>query len=288
MIIAVASGKGGTGKTTVSTSLALSIKNKVQLIDCDVEEPNSFIFIKPENTETIDANVLVPNIDKEKCTFCGLCQKICEYNALVVLKDNVMVLPELCHSCGGCSLLCPEKAITEVNRKIGVIERGRYKNVELIYGKLNIGEAQAVPLIKMVKKYIDKNNDVVIDAPPGTSCPVIESVKDSDYTILVTEPTPFGLNDLKLAVGVMRELGKDFGVIINRSDLGNRDVHNYCKNEDIEILMKIPFSRKIAEAYSKGMPLIETDIKFRSNFEKMYKYITEKIKEDKTESIAGR
>lgn len=274
MIISVASGKGGTGKTTISTSLALSIEEEpVQFIDCDVEEPNSFIFLKPDNLKNKSATVLVPEIDKNKCTFCGLCQEICEYNALVVLKDNVLVLPELCHSCGGCSLLCPEKAISEVDREVGTIEMGKRNNIEMVYGKLNIGEAMPVPLIKMVKKYIRKNNNVIIDAPPGTSCPVIEAVKDSDYCILVTEPTPFGLNDLKLAVGVMRELNKPFGVIINRHGMGDIGVEEYCREEKIEILMKVPFEKEIAVAYSKGIPLIELYPEYKRKFQNILNMI---------------
>ena len=279
MIISVASGKGGTGKTTVSTSLALSIEeDNIQFVDCDVEEPNSFIFLKPENVEKIEATVLVPEIDKNKCTFCGLCQEVCEYNALVVLKDNVMVLPELCHSCGGCSLLCPEKAISEVDRGIGIIEHGRKENIEIVYGRLNIGEAMPVPLIKMVKKYIKKENTVIIDAPPGTSCPVIEAVKDSDYCILVTEPTPFGLNDLKLAVGVMRELNKPFGIIINRFGIGDKGIEQYCSEEDIPILLKIPFEREIAVGYSKGIPLVELNPKYKEEFRKIYNTISNVVK----------
>ena len=277
MIVSVASGKGGTGKTTVSTSLALSLEEEVQLIDCDVEEPNSFIFIKAEVFNEVPATVLVPEIDKEKCTYCGVCQQICEYNALVVLKDNVIVLPELCHNCGGCALLCPEKAISEIDREIGIIKTGKYKNVELIYGVLNIGEAQAVPLIKKVKRYINREKDVVIDAPPGTAHPVIETVRDSDYTVLVTEPTPFGLNDLRLAVGVMRDLGKNFGVVVNKANLGDREVYRYCDDENIEILMEIPFDREIAEGYSKGLPLIEQNPSYLEQFRDMYSTIRKRV-----------
>jgi len=290
MIISVASGKGGTGKTTISTSLALSIEEEhVQFIDCDVEEPNSFIFLKPDNLQKKSATVLVPEIDKNKCTFCGLCQEICEYNALVVLKDNVLVLPELCHSCGGCSLLCPEKAISEVDREIGTIEMGKRNNIEIVYGRLNIGEAMPVPLVKMVKKYIQKTNTVVIDAPPGTSCPVIEAVKDSDYCILVTEPTPFGLNDLKLAVGIMRELNKPFGVIINRHGMGDSGVEEYCREENIEILLKVPFEKEIAVAYSNGIPLVELYPDYKKKFKNILNMITNIVEERvKTKIIQER
>ena len=272
MIISVASGKGGTGKTTVATNLALSLRN-VQLLDCDVEEPNSHIFIKPEIKTKVPSHIPVPEIDLGRCTFCGKCQEVCEYNAMAVLKDNVLVFPELCHGCGACAYLCPQKAIKEVKRTIGFVEIGARGDLQFAHGRLNIGEAMAPPLIKAVKGYSNPSKTIIIDAPPGTSCPVIESIKGSDFCILVTEPTPFGLNDLILAVEVLRKLKISFGVVINRSDLGNRDTHAYCKKEKIRILMEIPFKKEIAMAYSKGILIIEDLKEYKEKFVSMYKKI---------------
>jgi len=269
MIISVASGKGGTGKTTVAVNLALSLSN-TQLLDCDVEEPNSHIFIKPEINAEISVPILVPKVDQTKCDYCGKCGEICEYNAIAVLKDNVLVFPELCHGCGACSSLCPQNAIKEVNRQIGVIEIGTKNGLQFGHGRLNIGEAMSPPLISALKEYSNPSRTVIIDAPPGTSCPVIESIKGSDYCILVTEPTPFGLYDLILAVEVLRKLKIPFGVIINRSDIGNKDTHSYCKKESIPILMEIPFRKEIAILYSKGMLLAEQFPEYKKEFVKMY------------------
>lgn len=256
MIISVASGKGGTGKTTVSTNFALAISKlesfRVRLLDCDVEEPNAHIFLNPQIKSIKKAYMLVPEIDLEKCDFCGRCKKVCVYNAIAIFKDNVLVFPQLCHACGACSYLCPRKAIKEFPREIGVLEEGQSGNIYFVHGKLNIGEAMAPPLIREVKKYICTNDINIIDAPPGTSCPVIESIKGSDFCILVTEPTPFGLNDLVLAVDVLRKLKIPFGVIVNRSDLGDDKTFNFCKKENIPILMKIPFKKEIARVYSRG------------------------------------
>ena len=272
MVISIASGKGGTGKTTIAVNLAISISN-VQLLDCDVEEPNSHIFIKPEINATISVPIPVPKIDKAKCNYCGRCAEVCEYNAIAVLKDTILVFPELCHGCGACSYLCPQNAIGEVKREIGVIELGTKGDLQFGHGRLNIGEAMSPPLIRAVKEYSNSSRTVIIDAPPGTSCPVIESIKGSDYCILVTEPTPFGLNDLMLAVEVLRKLKIPFGVVINRSDLGNEDTHVYCKKENISILMEIPFKKEIAVLYSKGMPLVEQLPEYKKEFSKLYERI---------------
>lgn len=270
MIISIASGKGGTGKTTIATSLALSIDSGVQFLDCDVEEPNAHIFLKPTIKHSKAISIPVPRIDESKCDFCGKCADVCAYNALAVLKDKVLIFPHLCHGCGGCILLCPQKAISEVDKEIGVIEIGNSSNSQFIDGRLNIGEVMSPPLIRAVKEYINPTRTVIIDAPPGTSCPVIESVKGSDFCILVTEPTPFGLNDLILAVEVLRKLNIPFGVIINRSDIGDDKLDNYCKKENIQILMRIPFKREIAVAYSKGIPLVDENPGFREKFNKLY------------------
>jgi MinD superfamily P-loop ATPase len=266
MIISIASGKGGTGKTTIATNLALSIKDDVQLLDCDVEEPNAHIFIQPKFIDKNPVLVPVPHVDYEKCNFCGKCADICAFNAIAVTSGKVLIFPELCHSCGACQYFCPTQAIHELNREVGSIEFGAKNNLEFIKGKLNIGEVVSIPVIQEVKKHIDQTKTVIIDAPPGTSCPVIASIKGSDFCILVTEPTPFGLNDLILAVGVLRKMNIPFAVVINRCDLGNKKVEEYCKIENIPILLTIPFKKEIATAYAKGILLIEIEPKYKEQF----------------------
>ncbi len=269
MIISIASGKGGTGKTTVAVSLALSIAENapaggVQLLDCDVEEPNCHIFIKPRIEMTGAVHIPVPEVDEARCNFCGRCKEVCAYNAIAVIppggpskSGKVLVFPELCHGCGSCAYFCPRDAIKEVKREIGVVEKGKRGPLEFVHGRLNIGEAMAPPLIRAVKEHIDPARTVILDAPPGTSCPVIASIKGSDYCVLVTEPTPFGLYDLSLAVEVLGKLMIPFGVVINRSDLGDNKTEEYCRERDIPVLMRIPFKKDIALAYSKGEPVIE-------------------------------
>jgi len=269
LIISVASGKGGTGKTTVAVNLALSLNN-VQLLDCDVEEPNCHIFIKPifKNKNTVF--IPIPQVDQTKCDGCGYCQEVCAYNAIAVINKEVLIFPELCHGCGSCAYFCPHDAIKEENKEIGVVEIGRKGEIQFIHGKLNIGKMTAPPIIRAVKKYINKKKTVIIDVPPGTSCPVITAIKDTDFVILVTEPTPFGLNDLSLAVEVVRKLGIPFGVIINRSDLGNKKIDEYCTSEHIPILMRIPFSKKIAEIYSRGDSIVEVLPEYREKFQRLF------------------
>jgi len=275
MIISVASGKGGTGKTTVAVSLALSLeaRRSVQFLDCDVEEPNAHLFLKPSIDKTLPVFILVPEVDEAKCTFCGKCAEVCAHNAIAVIKNTVLVFSELCHGCGGCSLLCPEKAIKDVGKKIGVLESGAAGNLQFIHGKLDIGQPMSPPLIRAVKKTINKKRTVIIDVPPGTSCPVIEATKGSDFCLLVTEPTPFGLHDLRLTVETVQQLRIPIGVIINRADLGDQDVEAYCQKENIPILMTIPFDRKIAEAYSEGIPLVEAIPAHRQEFFEIFERI---------------
>jgi len=277
MIISVASGKGGTGKTTIATSLALYLGN-VQFLDCDVEEPNAHILLKPQINERISVGIPVPEVDKSKCTYCGKCAEVCEFNAIVVIKKKVLFFPELCHGCGGCAYICPEKAIKEVEREIGVIEKGNSGTIDFIHGILNVGEPMAPPLIRQVKKYILNSKSAVIDASPGTSCPVVEAVKGSDFCLLVTEPTPFGLNDLKLAVEMLRKLAVPCGVVINCADIGDEEVKRYCESEDIPILMTIPWDRRIAEAYSRGIPLIEALPEYQNSFSQLYEKIRGEFK----------
>lgn len=275
MIISVASGKGGTGKTTVAVNLALSLSN-VQVLDCDVEEPNAHIFLDPVIRETKPVYTPVPRVDYERCDYCGKCAEACEYNALVVVPhQKVLVFPELCHGCGLCSLVCPQAAIGEEPRAIGVIKKGRSGdgNVELVYGLLNIGEVRATPLIDRVKAELNPAKTVIIDVPPGTACPVIAAVQGSDYCILVTEPTPFGLFDLKLAVKVLRVLKLPLGVVINKADIGDRKVYEYCDNEGIPILLEIPHDKRIARCYSEGVPFIKEMPEWQERFAAMMKWI---------------
>jgi len=284
MIISVASGKGGTGKTTLAVNLALSLRN-VQFLDCDVEEPNAHLFLKPAITETISAYIPVPEIVEEKCDCCGTCQEVCAFNSIAVLpgkiqeEGTVLIFPHLCHGCGACSYLCPRGAIHEIKKEIGIVEKGFSDSIQFVHGKLNIGAAMSPPLIRQVKQHIDPRKSVIIDAPPGTSCPVIESVKETDYCILVTEPTPFGLNDLVLAVEMLKTIGVPFGIVLNRYDIGDDCVDLYARENGIPILMQIPFDRGIASLYSKGLPIIgyksEYDIAFRKLYEKIASLIVD-------------
>jgi MinD superfamily P-loop ATPase len=276
MILSIASGKGGTGKTTVATNLAVSAK-EIQFIDCDVEEPNANIFLKAKIDKTEEVTVNFPEIDKEKCDFCGKCSDFCAYNAIAVVPSDILVFPELCHSCDGCELVCPKGAVNWHKRIIGKIEHGQTKDIDFYQGLLNIGEMQAIPVIKALKKKVNKNKDVIIDVPPGTSCPVIESIGSSDYCILVTEPTPFGLHDLKLAVEVVRHLNIPFGVIINRDGVGNNKVEIYCKQEKIPVLLKIPERKKIANLYSKGITLADEIYEWHEMFAKVFSHIKEEV-----------
>ena len=276
MIISVASGKGGTGKTTIAVNMALSLGD-AQLLDCDVEEPNVNIFLNAEIEKSEDVTVMIPKIDKEKCDYCGRCSEFCMYNALAVVPSDVLVFPELCHSCGGCELVCPQNAINWKKKSVGRIEHGVANGVDFYHGLLNVGEIQAIPVIKSLKKKVDKDKNVILDAPPGTSCPVIETIGGSDYCILVTEPTPFGLHDLKLAVDVVRHLYIPFGVIINRDGVGDKKVELYCRTKKIPILMKIPHSEEIAQLYSKGIPFVGRLPAWREEFIKLFKQIEGEI-----------
>jgi len=275
MKIAVASGKGGTGKTTISVNLAMSLPPPVQLLDCDVEEPNAHIFLKPQETNLIDVSRMVPDVDLDKCDYCGACGDICEFKAITVLKGaTVMTFHEMCHGCKGCVMVCPHQAIRSEAHLFGQLVKGKARHVECIHGILNVGEAMSPPLINRVKQEIWSEGVSIIDAPPGTSCPMIETVRYSDYVILVTEPTPFGLNDLTLAVEAVRFLNIPFGIVINRSDIGDQRVVDYAKKEQIPILMEIPHRRDIAIAYSKGEMLIDVMPEMKKQFQKMVEQIT--------------
>ena len=278
MIVSIASGKGGTGKTTVATNLALSLNNKIQFIDCDVEEPNANLFLKIKIRESEEVSVDIPDINEEKCDYCGKCSDFCMYNALAVVSSKVLVFPELCHSCGGCELVCPRNAVRWRKKSIGKIEHGFNDGFDFYHGLLNIGEIKTISLIKTLKKKIDKNRDVILDAPPGTSCPVIETIQGSDYCILVTEPTPFGLHDLKLMVNVVRHMNLPFGVIINREGVGDTNVEMFCRREKIPVLMKIPHDEKISKLYSKGVPFVIEQQLWRDKFKWLFSKIKEEVK----------
>jgi MinD superfamily P-loop ATPase len=259
--IAIASGKGGTGKTTLAANLAVLAareNGKTFYVDCDVEEPNGHIFLNPHITKSWKVPVPIPEVMQEKCIQCGKCQEICQYGSIVLIGKEVLVFPEMCHGCGGCMLVCPTKAIIEKTKSIGVVETGTCETgVNFIQGRLNIGEKLVPPLIRAVKKEMPTEGLVLIDAPPGSSCPVIEAVRGADYTILVTEPTPFGLNDLIIAVKMMRALDQPFGVAINRAGFGYDEVRCYLEREGVENLVEIPDDRRIAEAYSEGILAID-------------------------------
>jgi MinD superfamily P-loop ATPase len=265
MKIAFASGKGGTGKTTISTNIAriLSGRNQVQYIDCDVEEPNGHLFFKPIIRHSVFVKVPVPQIDEMKCTNCGECASFCAYNALASLPGTTLVFPELCHSCGGCKLVCPESAITEVERQVGLIERGDASGVDFIHGKLNIGEVMSSPIIRNLGKYIDDKSLVLIDSPPGANCGTMSTLNHADMVVLTAEPTPFGLNDLKIIVDMLRAIRKPSGVIINRAGKGDNIIEDWCREENIPLWGKIPDDMKIAEICSKGLLVVDYMVEIR-------------------------
>lgn len=263
LTVSVASGKGGTGKTTVAVNLALALRDlrPIQFLDCDVEEPNAHFFLKPRIETSEEVATLVPEIDEARCDHCGTCARVCAYNALAVVKDTVLVFGGLCHGCGACAHLCPQGAIREVPLRVGVIERGRAGAIDFLQGRLDVGRAMSPPIIRALKRRLDPARTVIIDAPPGTSCPVVESIRHSDLCLLVTEPTPFGLHDLELAAGEAKALGIPRGVVINRADGGPGDgrIKAFCAEEGIPLLMTIPFDRRIAEAYSRGETILDAD-----------------------------
>ena len=280
MIIAMASGKGGTGKTTLSTNLALSLSragSSVQYIDCDVEEPNGHIFLTPQWDRTEEVTVGVPQVDLEKCNGCGKCGQLCQYSAILAMKGSVLVFEQLCHSCGGCMAICPTGAIQEVPRKIGVVQYGHSNGVAVGQGVLDIGTIQSPAVIRHLKKGMNTEGIIILDAPPGTSCPVIEAIKGSDFVVLVTEPTPFGLNDLELAVGMVRQLKIPFAVAINRCNMGDDGVVLYCRREGIDVALEIPNDRQIAESYSRGRMMIEVMPKYQQIFSNVFDAIARRL-----------
>lgn len=281
MKITIASGKGGTGKTTVATSLALSLAAELTppplFLDCDVEAPNAHLFLKPTFEQRQDVGILIPQVDESKCTHCGKCAEVCQYHAIAVLGKKTLVFPQLCHGCGSCTALCPEQAITEVPDVMGVVERGvTPEGIPFARGVLDVGEPMAVPVIRQLKKWaVPQPGQVVVrDAPPGTSCPVVEVMRGADYVVLVTEPTPFGLHDLRLAVQVARELNIPVGVIINRDGSGNAGVDEFCAAEGLPVLLRIPFERAIAEGVAQGKNLVEIHPEYTAHFRQIFNQIT--------------
>ena len=266
MIISIASGKGGTGKTTIAVNLAAVTEGPVTYVDCDVEEPNGHIFLKPTIDTTKTVGIPIPVVDKDKCTGCGRCAEVCRYNAIACVKGNVLVFAELCHGCGGCTFACPAHAISEAGHAIGVVETGHANGIGFVQGRLNVGVAMSPPLIRAAKAASPSDGTLIIDAPPGTSCPVIAAVRGSDFVVLVTEPTPFGLHDLTLAVETIRHIAIPFGIVINRCDVGDDRVTAYCNREHIPILLEIPDDRRIAEAYSRGESAISAVPEMRGCF----------------------
>jgi len=286
MIIAIASGKGGTGKTTVATSLAMALSKSgksISCLDCDVEAPNAHIFLRPRLAQRKPVNLLIPEVDADLCTGCGRCAEVCQFHAIVVLGTKTLVFPELCHGCGSCALVCPENAITEISKSQGVLERGPANGgINFAHGVLNVGEPMAVPVISQLKSWQNLSNTgtVILDSPPGTSCPVVESLRGADYVILVTEPTPFGLHDLRLAVQLTLELNIPAGVIVNRDGIGDSIVDDYCRETGLPIIMRIPFDRGISEGIAQGKLLVEIDPSYIKRFQLLYEQI-ERLINDK-------
>ena len=278
MILAIASGKGGTGKTTVSVNLARVFGSDVMLLDCDVEDPNGHLFLKGELREEETINIKIPKVDESLCDGCGECGRFCEFHAIVSFGTAPLVFPEMCHGCGGCTMVCPMEAIREVDRRIGVVETLQAGNITLVQGRLDVGEAMAPPLIRAVKARLQDGRPAILDAPPGTSCPVIATIQGADFVVLVTEPTPFGLQDLELAVGTVRELGIPFGVVVNRVGVGDDRVHNYCNKEDIPILLEIPDDQRIAEVYSRGSLIVDALPEYRGLFQELLEKSIRSIK----------
>ncbi len=275
MILAVASGKGGTGKTTVSVNLARVLNSKVLLLDCDVEEPNAHLFLNGVVQREEVITLPIPEVDESLCDGCGECGRFCQYHAIVSFGATPLVFPEMCHGCGGCMKVCPRQAIHEMDKRIGVVETFQAENIILIQGRLDVGVAMAPPLIRAVKAKLQNGTHAILDAPPGTSCPVIATMRDTDFVLLVTEPTPFGLHDLRLTVETVRELGIPLGVVVNRVGIGDDRVHVYCREQNIPVLLEIPDDRRIAEAYSRGHLIVEALPEYRELFERLVTVVFE-------------
>lgn len=277
MKIAIASGKGGTGKTMIATNLAWYLAQQGEAVvyaDVDVEEPNGHIFLKPTFDQCHQVNVLVPKVKQDLCQHCGQCTEFCQYNAIAEMPNEVLIYPELCHSCGGCWKLCPVGAIATRQHLMGEVFIGSAGKVACVKGQLKVGQARAVPVIEAVKKVLKEEPAwVIYDAPPGTSCPVVASVRDVDKVVLVTEPTPFGLHDLRLAVAMVRVLGVPFAVVVNRADIGDQEVYQFCQEQNIPILAEIPHDEHLAQAYSRGELVVERSERYQTLFAGLWRAI---------------
>lgn len=280
MRIVVASGKGGTGKTTIATSLALTAGESVRVVDCDVEAPNAALFLNPSLDKRKEVGILLPVVDEALCTYCGICSDVCEFNAITVIGEKTLVFPELCHGCGSCTLVCPEKAISERLDVMGVLESGvTATGMGFAQGVMHVGEMMAVPIIRELKKWVLPNTPAIEirDAPPGASCPVVEVMRGADFVLLVTEPTPFGLHDLKQVVGITRELGIPAAVVINRDGIGDDTVDAYCAEEGLSVLLRIPMERRFAEAIASGKTLVDAAPEYRPAFRALLEDIKTRV-----------
>lgn len=269
MILAVASGKGGTGKTTVSVNLARLLDSDVRLLDCDVEEPNAHLFLGGTTLKEEPIAIPIPEVDASLCDGCGECSRFCHYHAIVSYGTVPLLFKEMCHGCGGCTRVCPRQAIHEVDHRIGVVKTVQSGNITLIQGCMDVGVSMAPPLIRAVKARLPKGLPAILDAPPGTSCPVVATLGGADFVVLVTEPTPFGLHDLRLAVDMVRELGLPFGVVVNRAGIGDDRVHTFCGREGIPVLVEIPEDRRIAEVCSNGGLIVDALPQYRELFQRL-------------------
>jgi MinD superfamily P-loop ATPase len=300
--ITIASGKGGTGKTTIATGLALSLTTQggqpdpqgpaerplgspqLLFLDCDVEAPNAHLFLNPSLEQREEVSILIPQVDEAKCTYCGRCAEVCPWHAIAVVGKKVLVFPQLCHGCGSCTLVCPEDAISELPNPIGVMEAGRAGDgITFARGLLNVGEPMAVPIIRQLKKWLPDKPDqiLIIDASPGTTCPVVEAMREADFVLLVTEPTPFGLHDLRLAVQVARELNLPAGVVINRDGVGDSGVDDYCRQAGLPVLMRIPLDSAIAEGIARGRPLTHIRPEYAPLLRDLYAQIAAIVRENR-------
>lgn len=286
MRIAVASGKGGTGKTTIATSLALSLsaERETWYVDCDVEAPNGHLFLRPNFTYSTQAVIKIPQIQVDQCTMCGKCVEVCQFHALANVVKSIMVFPQLCHGCGSCTLNCPEQAISEVDNPIGMLESGyTAEGIRFQRGVLSISEPMPTPVIRQLKRMDQAPDDalVILDSPPGASCSVVETLRGADYALLVTEPTPFGLHDLKQMIGIVQDMNIPAGIVVNRDGIGSPQVEAYLLELSLPILLRVPFDKKIASGIAAGESLMAVRPEYRQDFLNMYQAICDQVKAGK-------